>query len=594
MLVEQQQLLLVQMHQLQQHQVSQQQQFSPENPMEAVLYSPLVLHQQQQLQQLLILQQQMQQIQSGSSNPFATQSYNSSLESRPDSISGPSASSSNASSVRRLPFRPLTRAASSPMVASATLAAAAAAAASAFSYEGNSSSTNPYPMPPCSASARNSPNTSSQAPTAGDLNGTLWTGCSSPGPSASGCTALITELAMIKHSCGCGERVLHLERPIRMQAILSALQDSGLAAKCVRLRARKATFEELESVHGALYCQLFGCGPLARQKLDAAQLAELPIKSFVRLSCGGIGIDSDTTWNEMFTPAAARFAAGCVIELALKVARGWLRFSLLICIAQLKFNRDSIFLPFLRTKGEVKNGFALVRPPGHHAEHEQSMGFCYFNSIAIAAQQVKLKLGLQRVLILDWDVHHGNGTQQAFYEDENVLYVSLHRHDQGNFFPGTGDVHETGSGSGVGRTLNIAWSGGPQPYYGDAEYLAAFRSVVLPVVAEFDPQIVLISCGFDGAEGHEAPLGGYHLSPAMFGWMTTELLKLTNGARLAAALEGGYNLESICESAQQVTAALLGLSVQQVSLNELRRRPNPEAVATLRKVHAIHGKRSMN
>lgn len=217
------------------------------------------------------------------------------------------------------------------------------------------------------------------------------------------------------------------------------------------------------------------------------------------------------------------------------------------------------------------------------------MGFCYFNSVAIAAKQVKLKLGLQRVLILDWDVHHGNGTQQTFYEDENVLYISLHRHDQGNFFPGTGDIHEIGAGPGTGRTINIAWSGGPQPYYGDAEYLAAFRSIVLPVVAEFDPQLVLISCGFDGADGHEPPLGGYHLSPAMFGWMTSELMKLTNGARVAAALEGGYNLKSICDSAQQVTAALLGLSLKQISLSELRRRPNPEAVATLRKVHAMHG-----
>lgn len=218
------------------------------------------------------------------------------------------------------------------------------------------------------------------------------------------------------------------------------------------------------------------------------------------------------------------------------------------------------------------------------------MGFCYFNSVAIAAQQAKLKLGLRRILILDWDVHHGNGTQQHFYEDDQVVYISLHRHDQGNFFPGTGDASEVGTGAGLGKTVNIAWSGGCGPRYGDAEYLAAFRSIVLPIVADWQPQLLLISCGFDAAEGHEAPLGGYHLSSSMFGWMTAELLKLTGGCRVAAALEGGYHLDSICGAVHQVTTALLGLPIQQPSVQELRRRPNPEAVSMLRKVHALQGK----
>jgi hypothetical protein len=271
------------------------------------------------LQQLMLLQQQMQQLQCNSYGSLTPQSLTSSIESKPDSINGPLLS--NIAPNRRLPFRPLTRAASSPMVASATLAAAAAVVAKS-NQESNAAMPMHSSVVACSSSARNSPIASGPMAIANELNGPLWTGCSSPGPSANVCTALITELAMMKHSCACGDQLMHLEKPARMQAILSALQESGLASKCVRLRARKANFEELESVHGALYCQLFGCGPLARQKLSTTQIDELPIKSFVRLACGGVGVDSDTTWNDMFTPAAARFAAGCVIELALKVAKG--------------------------------------------------------------------------------------------------------------------------------------------------------------------------------------------------------------------------------------------------------------------------------
>lgn len=142
----------------------------------------------------------------------------------------------------------------------------------------------------------------------------------------------------------------------------------------------------------------------------------------------------------------------------------------------------------------------------------------------------------------DWDIHHGNGTQKAFYDDDQVLYISLHRHDAGNFYPGTGDASDCGAGgSSLGKTINISWYGSVN-YYGDAEYLAAFRSVVLPVINEFKPEMVLVSCGFDAAEGHPPQLGGYNLTPAMFAWMTNELMKLNNGRKLVLALEGGYHL----------------------------------------------------
>lgn len=127
------------------------------------------------------------------------------------------------------------------------------------------------------------------------------------------------------------------------------------------------------------------------------------------------------------------------------------------------------------------------------------MGFCFFNSIAIAAKLLRQRLpnDIGKVLIVDWDVHHGNGTQQVFYEDGSVLYLSIHRHDDGNFFPGTGGPTECGAGLGLGFNVNIAWSGGINPALGDAEYLAAFRTLVMPIAREFAPDIVLVSAGFD-------------------------------------------------------------------------------------------------
>lgn len=163
------------------------------------------------------------------------------------------------------------------------------------------------------------------------------------------------------------------------------------------------------------------------------------------------------------------------------------------------------------------------------------MGFCYFNNVAIAARLLTLIYQVPRVLIVDWDVHHGNGIQKVFYEDKSVMYISLHRHDNGNFFPGTGSLQEIGEGPGLGYNWNIAWS---NESMGDAEYLAAFRSIVMPIGREFNPSMVLVACGFDAARGHAFNLGGYDLSPACFAYMTRQLLTLANG-RLVLCLEGG-------------------------------------------------------
>ncbi|EEC18867.1 histone deacetylase 4, 5, putative, partial [Ixodes scapularis] len=369
-------------------------------------------------------------------------------------------------------------------------------------------------------------------------------------------TGLAYDSLMLKHQCICGDYSSHPEHGGRLQSIWARLQETGLAARCERIRSRKATLEEIQSCHDEGYAFMFGTNPLNRQKLEMSKL-ELPIKSFVMLPCGGIGVDSDTTWNELHTASAARMATGCVIELSFKVATG-----------------------------EAKNGFAMVRPPGHHAEFKQAMGFCFFNSVAIAAKQLRQKLKMEKILVIDWDVHHGNGLQQIFYDDPHVLYVSLHRHDDGNFFPGTGDPQEVGVEDGTGFNVNIAWSGTLNPPMGDAEYIAAFRTIVMPIARDFDPEIVLVAAGFDAAAGHPPPLGGYQISPACFAYMTKQLMTLAKG-KVVLALEGGYDLPSICDCSQECVAALLGDEVSPLREEEVTRQPCGAAVQVLQRTAAI-------
>lgn len=291
--------------------------------------------------------------------------------------------------------------------------------------------------------------------------------------------------------------------------------------------------------------------------MDMSKLSALPVTAFVRLPCGGIGVDSDTTWNELYTAPAARMAVGCTVDLAV---RTW--------------------------TGDIRNGFAIVRPPGHHAEVQQAMGFCFFNSIAIAARQLQKEHRVHKILIFDWDVHHGNGTQSIFYDDPRVLVISMHRHDEGNFFPGTGNPDECGTGAGLGFNVNVAWSGGLNPPLGDSEYLAAFRAIVMPIAREFDPDIVLVSAGFDAADGHAPPLGGYRVSPACFGFMTRQLMQLAHG-RLVLALEGGYDLASICDSAEECVRVLLGDAPAHIAVSELARAPCENAIIAMQKVISI-------
>uniref|UniRef100_A0A671KZ44 Histone deacetylase n=1 Tax=Sinocyclocheilus anshuiensis TaxID=1608454 RepID=A0A671KZ44_9TELE len=353
-------------------------------------------------------------------------------------------------------------------------------------------------------------------------------------------TGLVYDSQMLKHQCTCGDNSSHPEHAGRIQSIWSRLQERGLRGQCESIRGRKATLEELQSVHTERHVLLYGTNPLNRLKLDNRKLAGNTSMLVFRQ------VDNDTIWNEMHTSTASRLAAGSVTELAFRVA-----------------------------KGELKNGFAVVRPPGHHADPSNPMGFCFFNSVAIAAKQLQQKLSASKILIVDWDVHHGNGTQEIFYNDPSVLYISLHRYDNGNFFPGSGGPAEVGSGAGEGFNVNVAWTGGLEPPMGDAEYLAAFRMVVMPIAQEFSPDVVLVSSGFDAAEGHPAPLGGYRVT-----------LMALAGGRVVLALEGGHDLTAICDASEACVSALLGLE-EPLPESTLLQTPNANGVLSLQRVLQI-------
>ncbi|KAL1791005.1 histone deacetylase 9 isoform X1 [Sigmodon hispidus] len=393
-------------------------------------------------------------------------------------------------------------------------------------------------------------------------------GSQSPHPTAdcprqpASATGIAYDPLMLKHQCICGNSTTHPEHAGRIQSIWSRLQETGLLNKCERIQGRKASLEEIQLVHSKHHSLLYGTSPLDGQKLDSRTLlGDDSQKFFSSLPCGGLGVDSDTIWNELHSSGAARMAVGCVIELASKVA-----------------------------SGELKNGFAVVRPPGHHAEESAAMGFCFFNSVAITAKYLRDQLNISKILIVDLDVHHGNGTQQAFYADPSVLYISLHRYDEGNFFPGSGAPNEVGVGLGEGYNINIAWTGGLDPPMGDVEYLEAFRTVVMPVAKEFDPDVVLVSAGFDALEGHIPPLGGYKVTAKCFGHLTKQLMTLADG-RVALALEGGHDLTAICDASEACINALLGNeALGPLDEDVLHQIPNMNATASLQRIAEIQSK----
>lgn len=280
-----------------------------------------------------------------------------------------------------------------------------------------------------------------------------------------------------------------------------SLESSGLTAQCQRVIGREATKEELKLAH-------------SEDHIDAVNQRDAMM--------------DESTYFTDGTPLAARLAAGCVLEMTRQV-----------CL------------------GEARNGFCVVRPPGHHARRSNAMGFCIFNNVAVAARNAQKHWGVKKVAIFDWDVHHGNGIQDIFYDDPSVLYVSIHRggFDQSFFYPGTGTADRQGAGAGQGFTVNIPLEGDWGPV-GDATYRVAFERVVMPVLQAFQPDLVLVSAGFDAAKGD--PLGGFSLSPGLFGHMTRRLAGLAPAGRLVLALEGGYNVGVTAACGVECVRGLLG------------------------------------
>ncbi len=307
---------------------------------------------------------------------------------------------------------------------------------------------------------------------------------------------LVLDECFEAHDTGPG----HPERPERLRSIRAALERSGLLARCRRVEPEPASDELLDLVHDPAY---------------VAQ-AEAACAAGVRF------LDSMDTAVCLASARVARLAAGSVVALARAVARG-----------------------------ELSRGFAAVRPPGHHAERDRAMGFCLFNNVAIGARYVQRSEGASRVLVVDWDVHHGNGTQHMFEEDPSVLYVSVH---QFPLYPGTGSSGERGRGPGLGTTVNRPLP----PGAGDAEFLGALEEALLPAAERFRPDFVMISAGFDA---HVAdPLAGLRVTTGGFQAATSLVRQVADRhaqGRLVSVLEGGYDLAALAASVEAHVAELL-------------------------------------
>ncbi len=311
-------------------------------------------------------------------------------------------------------------------------------------------------------------------------------------------TGLIQDERFLHHRTGPG----HAERPERASQIAKVLDEQGLSAMCTTIEATPIDPSLILRVHSQSYIDR-----LARACAEGAPFIDVPDSAI----CG-----------ESFE--VARLGAGAVVRAVDEVR-----------------------------SGRVENAFCVVRPPGHHAEREFSMGFCLLNNVAIAAKYLLDECGLSRVLILDWDVHHCNGTQHTFEHDPRVLVISVHGHP-GVVYPGTGAEHERGTGEGEGFTVNVPLL----PGSGDAAYRRAFDEVVLPRAGAYRPEFVLVSAGFDAHE--KDPLAPLSLPTASFGWMTDAVVgvaKARCGGRIVSLLEGGYDLGALGESSALHLSRLL-------------------------------------
>lgn len=308
-------------------------------------------------------------------------------------------------------------------------------------------------------------------------------------------TGIVRDPLFIRHDPGLG----HPESPDRLRRIYAHIDELDFADRLENLSLRPATREEICRVHSSDYYE--------RVKATEGQR---------------VSLDPDTS-TSADSYRAAKLAAGGAI-----------------CLV------DAVI------KGEVQNGYALVRPPGHHAERSRAMGFCLFNNVAIAAQHAKMSLGVERVLIVDWDLHHCNGTMHSFFDRDDILCFSTH---QFPYYPGTGSLEEMGSGKGRGFTVNVPLRAG----MGDQEYRAVFRHVLAPIAQQFAPELILVSTGFDTYI--QDPLGGMRMSSEGYGVLTKELMDLARKleSHLVLILEGGYNLEGLSKGVEFCLRALMNI-----------------------------------
>ncbi len=314
-------------------------------------------------------------------------------------------------------------------------------------------------------------------------------------------TGVVYHEDYLKHETG-----EHPERKERLIATMELLKETGALTKLTCIAPKKATPEQIEYVHDASYVEE------------------------VRMRCqSGRGmLDSDTILSQD-SYEVALLASGGVIGAV-----------------------DAVM-------NDLKSVFALIRPPGHHAEASQGMGFCIFNNVAIAARHAQKQHKLKRILIVDWDVHHGNGTQHIFYDDASVLYFSIH---QSPLYPGTGKTDEIGTGDGKGFTVNVPLPGG----IGDAGYTYVFNEILIPIALEFHPELILISAGQDA---HFAdPIGGMNVTAKGFGHLASIVKSIANSTcegRIVAALEGGYDLTALPYSVLSILNSFgdLGMDIKE-------------------------------
>jgi acetoin utilization deacetylase AcuC-like enzyme len=311
-------------------------------------------------------------------------------------------------------------------------------------------------------------------------------------------TGIVKDKRYMLHQMG----EFHPESPERLKVVYQMLEDPGLKGYLEEVPPRKAEIEELLSVHSLDYIHL---------------IASTDGKEYTYL-------DPDTQ-TSAGSYEAALLAAGGVCNVTSRVYTG-----------------------------ELKNAFALIRPPGHHAERDRAMGFCLFNNVAIGARFAQKSFQLERILIVDWDLHHGNGTQHAFENDPSVLYFSTH---QSPYYPGTGSLRETGTGAGQGYTVNIPLTTG----FGDAEFITLYERVLTPIALQFNPELILVSAGFDIYM--EDPLGGMNVTPEGFAGLTRSLMDIAQKCcqgRIVFVLEGGYSLKGLRDSVRAVLQEMAGLT----------------------------------